>query len=416
MPEPRTNGRSLLPLRLRRLKGAVPLYINSTTQPSLTSVINSASSPVTNDTATRVTTATSPKLSPRTLRRKSHFKISRTESAQGGSLDVSSSIQANAEPTPSSARRPKSDPFGDVLRLQHRTGMSHPSTPDSIEQTPTRPRAATTSASNQGYPRPATPSTPALSVRSGLGFSTHPKPLYSAIRKNGVCLSPPLPLPSPSFTTSGANSPRGSSGKVNDYGAGSGNGYGSPTSSVFPLSPAGETMLLSLSLKSRPSSSSTSSSSAHEDTFGPLTLLKAKCGCGPGSKSRSKSRRRKHDNSRLGSAQMITTPHGGDQWSTGMTGSVEAEPGLVYQRVFQAPVAVGPGTGCSMSGETELRLALARQDRRHSASLCKETSPADWRGARHRNSVATNVHEPGSPSSKPGGVMRRLREMVSRTF
>ena len=412
MPASKTKGRSLLPLRLRRLKGAVaPLYIDSTTQPSLTSAINSTSSPVTNNPATTVTTATSPMLSPRTLRRKSHLKIFRTDSTQGDSIDVASSIRASAEPGPSSTRRPKSDPFGEILRLQHRTGMSHPSTPDSIAKTPTRLRAATTSALNQDHPRPATPSTPALSIRSGLGFSTRPKPLYSAIRKNGVCLSPPLPLPSPSYTTSDATSPGCSSRKVNEYGVGSGNGYGSPASSYFPLYPAGETMLLSLSLESRPSSSSTSSSSTHEDVFGPLTMLKAKCGYKPRSKSRSKSKRRKHESSRPRSAQTSPTPYGGVQ-----SGSAGTEPGLVYQRAFQVPAAVGPGTGCSMSGETELKLALARHDRRPSSSLRREMSPEDWIGARHPSSAAADVHEPGSPSLKPGGVIRRLREMVSRTF
>ena len=409
MPTPKTKGRSLLPLRLRRLKGAAaPLYIDSTTQPSSMSVINSA----------LVTTPASPMLSPRTLRRKSHLKIFRTDSAQGDSLDAATSIRAmsSAEPDPSSTRRPKSDPFGEILRVQHRsTGMSHPSTPNSIAQTPTRLRAATTSALNQDYPRPATPSTPALSIRSGLGISTRPKPLYSAIRKNGVCLSPPLPLPSPSYTTSNATSPRCSSRKVNEYGVGSGNGYGSPASSYFPLCPAGETMLLSLSLESRPSSSSTSSSSAHEDAvFGPLTMLKAKCGYKPRSKSRSKSKRRKHDSS--GSAQMSPTLHGSVQSSTGMAGSAGTEPDLVYQREFQVPAAVGPGTGCSMSGETELKLALARHDRRPGSSLCREMSPTDWTGANHPSSAAADVHEPGSPSLKPGGVIRRLREMVSRTF
>lgn len=143
-------------------------------------------------------------------------------------------------------------------------------------------------------------------------------------------------------------------------------------------------------------------------------MLKAKCGYKPRSKSRSKSKRRKHDSS--GSAQMSPTLHGSVQSSTGMAGSAGTEPDLVYQREFQVPAAVGPGTGCSMSGETELKLALARHDRRASGSLRREMSPADWTGAKHPSYAAADVYEPGSPSLKPGGVIRRLREMVSRTF
>lgn len=412
MPTSKTKGRSLLPLRLRRLKGdATPLYIDSTAQPSLRSVISSSSPHVANDETFTAPTAISALPSPRTLRRKSHLKIFRSGCAQG-SPSIAGGIQAvtGAEP---STRRPKSDPFGQILRLQNRTGMSSPSTPDSAGQTPTRPRAATTSALNQTHFRPATPSTPALSVRSGLGSPTHPKPLYSVIRKNGVCLSPPpLSQPSPSYMTSGMASPGCSSGKVNEYGVGSGNGYASPASSVFPLYP-GETMLLSLSLDSRPSSSSSaSSSSARNDVFKPLSLLKAKCGC----KAKSKGKR-KHENSRLQPAQMspTPTPNGSAQMNTGMSGSPGMGSNLVYQRVFQVPFA-GPGTGCSMSGETELKLALARHGGTPSVSLSRETSPAGSASARYARSTAAGVNEPGSPDSKPGKVMKRLREMVSRTF
>jgi len=416
MPTSKSKGRSLLPLRLRRLKGAAtPLYIDSTAQPSLTSVISSTSPHVANDAAFTAPTAISALPSPRTLRRKSHLKIFRSGCAQGSSPDIASGIRAVSRAEPST-RRPKSDPFGQILRLQNRTGMSSPSTPDSAAQTPTRPRAATTSALNQNHFRPATPSTPALSVCSGLGSPTHPKPLYSVIRKNGVCLSPPpLSQPSTSYMTSGMASPGCSSGKVNEYGVGSGNGYTSPASSVFPLYP-GETMLLSLSLDSRPSSSSSASSKpARDDVFKPLSLLRAKCGCKAKSKSRSKSRKRKHEDSRSQPAQMSPTPNGSAQLNTGIPGSPGMGSNVVYQRVFQVPFA-GPGTGCSMSGETELKLALARHDRRSSASLSRETSPAGSASARHARSTAADVDEPGSPGSKPGKVMRRLREMVSRTF
>ncbi|KAF8622863.1 hypothetical protein AX15_006704 [Amanita polypyramis BW_CC] len=359
------------------------------------------------------TATPSPVSTPRTLRRKSHLRIFRScptddDSIVDGKCDDIQTMMNSS----SNVRRPKSDPFGDIVRSRNPADIPPMPVPGSSMQTQKRLRAATTSAVNQLYSQPCTPTTPTFSALSGPISPTHPKPLYSAIRKNGVCLSPPLP--SPPYTASVTTSPVHSSGNVDEYSASHGYGYASPASSVFPLyPPAAETMLLSLSLDSRPSSSSTSSSSSDQhDVFGPLMMLRAKCGCGNKSKPKfgSKTQReRKRDKARTKAAGRRSIS--GESMRSNTQMRMESNPG--YQRVFQAPV--GPGTGCSMSGEPELKLALAQQDKRAStpSPMSKASTTARTRRGDH---AKVDVNEPGSPGSKVGGTIRRLREMVSRTF
>ncbi|KAK2467258.1 hypothetical protein APHAL10511_000807 [Amanita phalloides] len=389
--------RSRLPLRLRRLKGAIqPLHIDSTIS-SLTSVSNPASPRASHDTKS-ATSATSPTKSPHTLRRKSHLKIFRSFSSQDNSPDYAGSqvrLMTNTEPSQINGQRPNSDPFGEVLWPKNMASASTLYMPDSSSFTLSKPDAV---GLNETSPHLFTPATPTFSIRSGSSYF-HPRPLYAAIRKNGVCLSPPLPL-----GTSATTSPKSPGGKVNEYDACGASGYGSPASSVFPLYTGGDTMLLSLSLESRSSSSSTLASAFAEDGHisGPLTMLKAKCGYRPKSRSKSRPRSKRgrdKDNMLKSTASGRNTPS-----ITGMAGLGRTESG---QRVFQVPV--GPGTGCSMSGETELKLALARHDKR--ASTPERASPA----AEQRQTTAS-ARRPGSPSLIPGKVIRRLKEMVSRTF
>ena len=112
-------------------------------------------------------------------------------------------------------------------------------------------------------------------------------------------------------------------------------------------------------------------------------MLRAKCGYGHKRKSKTQ-RNRKHSNERPTSRESV-------QLSMQMAG-MEWSP--AQERAYQMA-----GMGCSMSGETELKLALARRDNTASAG-----------------DTTVDTNELGRMSSKPGKAMRRLREMVSKTF
>ena len=354
------------------------------------------------------------------------------------------------------------------------------------------------------YRYPSTSTPPASPAGSGYGIS-FPKPLYSAIRKNGVCLSPPPPpSPSPSMSTftftstdrlkrennatntssplspsyrsplpssyqspqrSPYHSPHISSHQFSDispyfspylpsqppHSSPNLSPSLSPVTSFFPLyPPSGDQQLLSLTPESRPSSVTTSS---HGDgSCGPLSLLKARYG---EMKSRSKPQ---HSKGRSGQENVNTallersrargsTETGSN--ATGRAGMMEMPTRPVYQRMFQVPVAgVGAGIGCSMSGETELRLALAGGGGRSgrntpdgyiprvasptpmatSMSVSnsifldrreRELPPIPSLGSRIGSTFRSGLSARASLTSlqtKPGKAVRKLKEMVSRTF
>ncbi|PFH47252.1 hypothetical protein AMATHDRAFT_6946 [Amanita thiersii Skay4041] len=344
----------------------------------------------------------------RMLRRVDHLRVARTP----GCVFSSEDLDGNG-------KRPISEPFFDGGCEGNKSGMG------AEAKVMGRARAATTSrtmqASSHAYTRtnmnmyePRTPTTPVTPVRVG-----HPsRPIYSVIRKNGVCLSnspvlAPNAVPPETLGRSVTSSPVGSvrsSGLGSVYGYGYGYGPGQvqrPTSPVSPYSytfgPSGcDKMLIELEAYAGTSSSSSSMSSFSNDDdddgsirgrgmglLRPLRKLKSKC------------------STRFRSVKSLNKSTRAMSPASGTSSTSPSSMRTFHMPVpMSIPIALsgklgGAEFGCSMSGEAELRLALARS-----------RSPVPVVGEPYGGGGGDGV---GSPGKVVKGV-KRLREMVSRTF